>query len=156
MVFRGWAVAVSLARRERRAWVALVVGAVGLGLAALVVGPRALLDWTGALAVMARGFHLGTNVSLTVLALGAAERVGLGGHAAAFLVAAPLVGVPVVAFATRRWPVEQNLAAVLVASVLLAPLCWLHYAPILLIPAAACWRERSAVTGRAAAAPGTA
>jgi len=38
--------------------------------------------------------------------------------------------------------VERSAAIVLVASALLAPLCWLHYAPILLIPAAAWLRGR--------------
>jgi hypothetical protein len=141
-VYPAWAIGVSLFRRERRAWVTVGV-AVGLAaLAAVVVGVGAYRDWTAALGVLASGLRPGTNVSVSVAALRGAEALGLAGHGAAFLVVAPLVGVPAVAFATRSWSVERSAALVLVASVLLAPLCWLHYAPIVLIPAAAWLRGR--------------
>jgi hypothetical protein len=143
-IYPGWAIAVALFRRDerRRAWVTVGLAAALIALAAAVVGVGAFRDWTAALGVMASGLRTGTNVSLPVAALRVAGRLGFSGGGAVFLVAAPLLGVPWVAFATRAWPFERSAAVVLVASALLAPLCWLHYAPILLIPAAAWLRGR--------------
>ncbi|HVZ72808.1 MAG TPA: glycosyltransferase 87 family protein [Polyangia bacterium] len=137
-VYPAWGVATALARRTPSAWRGVALAVVACAAAALVVGVRGFRDWTLGLGVLASGLRVPTNVSLS---LALASLVGAG---SAFLVAAPLVGPPLVAVVTRRLDARVSIGLVLVASVLLAPLCWWYYAPILLIPGAAAWRARSA------------
>jgi Glycosyltransferase family 87 len=139
-VYPAWILLTSLARRERDV-LALVV-AVAIGAASVaVVGVAGFRAWSMALSVLASGPRWRANVSIPVALV---RLVGHEGGAKGFLVAVQLVGVPSVAIALRRRARPLREAAILVASLVLAPICWWYYAPILLIPAAAWWRGRGA------------
>jgi len=138
-VYPGWIVLTSLARRERDILaVAVAVALVAASVA--VVGVAGFREWSTALSVLASGPRWRSNVSIP---LALVRLVGYEGDARGVLVAVQLVGVPTVALALRRKTRPLREAAILVASIVLAPVCWWYYAPILLIPAAAWWRGRN-------------
>ena len=141
-IYPGWVMLTSLVRREKGAS-AIAVATLILAVSFAVVGVAGFHDWSLALSILTAGPRVHGNVSVPVALVRIAVLAGYQGGARGFLVAAPFVGVPAVAFAIRRSPRMFRDASVLVASVLLAPVCWWYYAPILLIPAAAWWRTRA-------------
>lgn len=123
-VYPAW---VLVTKRPREALVGAAVAAGILGVSFAVVGVASLMDWLRLLGTLSSRVDWPTNVSFVHL-------VGYGGRAAPLL---PLLGVPLVAWSMRKSSRELAGAAVLIAAVFFAPVCWLHYAPMLLMPAAA-------------------
>lgn len=136
-----------LTRLLRRDWWALV----GVGAALVVVvnalhvvGLHAFREWGAALAILGGGPRLNTNVSISTAMVRLAGSFGYGGSGRLFLAASPLVGVPVVAFALRHRTRQLQGAVVLVAAVILGPLCWWYWlAPMSLMIVAALLRNKA-------------
>jgi hypothetical protein len=108
-----------------------------LGASLVIVGAAGFRDWFEAMSMYVVGPRTRWNVSLPVLIVRAAGALGYTGVGKPFLIGAPLIGVPLVAYALRRLGRAVREGWILVAAVLLSPICWWHYAPMLLLPAAA-------------------
>lgn len=129
-VYPGWL----LLRRDRGALLGALAALGVLAATVPVVGLHAFVEWRRALAILSSVPSVAGNVSLPHL-------LGLHGTAATML---PLLGAPLMAFLARGLARPVRAGLVLAVSVLLAPLCWWYYAPILLLPAAALFAPRSA------------
>jgi hypothetical protein len=128
-VFPAWML---LTKRGADALAGVVAAAVLVGASALVVGVAGVTDWIRVAGVVAPGADWPTNVSLPHL-------VGYHGKAAPLFAC---VGAPLTAWLMRRRSRELAGAVVLVVAVFLSPICWWHYAPMLLMPFAALVAER--------------
>jgi len=121
----------------RRRWGALVVGAIGVlavsAAATPLVGPAAWGDFLTLLARVSDPITTPGNATIGALA----HRAGLDRAAAAGLqwLSVALVGVAWLVATLRRPPVVGYLATVL-ASQLVSPILWDHYAMLLLLPVA--------------------
>jgi hypothetical protein len=127
----GWALAT---RRFRAVAIGLGVLAGGAIVAAAVAGPGAWLDWIGLIS------RVGTNALTApqVLSIGAiAYRAGIPLQVATLVQWGSAVAVGAVALvAWLRYPVPVAIVVTAVASVLVSPIVWAHYAVILLLPVA--------------------
>jgi alpha-1,2-mannosyltransferase len=127
----GWALAT---RRFRAVVIGLGVLLAGAAAAATVAGPGAWLDWLGLIS------RVGTNALTApqVLSIGAiAYRAGVPLPIATLVQWGSAVAVAAVAlFAWVRYPPSVAIGVTAVASVLVSPIVWAHYAVILLLPVA--------------------
>ena len=127
----GWALAT---RRFRAVAVGLGILVAGALLASVVAGPGAWQDWLGLIS------RVGSNAltSPQVLSIGAiAYRAGVGLPIASLVQwgsAAAAGAVALVAWV--RYPAPIAIVVTAVASVLVSPIVWAHYAVILLLPVA--------------------
>jgi alpha-1,2-mannosyltransferase len=120
----------------RRAWTA-IVAAVAVGVAiVLVAAVLGLGDWIGLASVLravSNALALPANVSI------GARLVGLGvdpGVAGLVQLANVIVLVAVVVFAGLRLPATPGFLVAVVASQLISPIVWTHYALVLMLPVA--------------------
>jgi hypothetical protein len=134
-VYPAW---ILLTKAWKEALAGVAVGATLLAASAPVVGIEGFRDWMRVVGVLGSGVDWPTNVSFVHL-------IGYSGKGAPLFV---LVGAPLTAWLLRRQPRSLAGAVVLIAAVFLAPVCWVHYAPMLLMPVAAAFAARA----RAAAA----
>jgi hypothetical protein len=155
-VFPVWPVALAWGARGRRGFAlrggaALVLAA---AVTALVAGPSSFVEWIrSGSAPLSQGTTVHGNFSapmgvLRLLALAGALDLGAGTMPTAarvFLVVCPLVGVPAIWHRLREAPPGLRDGLTLVAAVLLSPICWWFYAPLLLVPLAA-WRGARSAT----------
>ena len=127
----GWALAT---RRFRAVAVGIGVLLVGAVIAAVVAGPGAWLDWLGLIS------RVGSNALTApqVLSLGAiAYRTGVPLPIASALQWGSAATVAALALlAWIRYPPSVAIVVTAVASVLISPIVWAHYAVILLLPVA--------------------
>ncbi len=127
----GWALAT---RRVRALAIGLVVLAAGALLATLVACPGAWPDWLGLIS------RVGNNALTApqVLSIGAiAYRAGVGLPIATVIQWASAAAAGAVALlAWVRYPASVAIVVTAVASVLVSPIVWAHYAVILLLPVA--------------------
>jgi alpha-1,2-mannosyltransferase len=127
----GWALAT---RRFRAVAIGLGVLLIGAVAASAVAGPGAWLDWIGLIS------RVGSNALTApqVLSIGAiAYRAGVPLPIATLLQWGSAVAVAAVAlFAWLRYPPSVAIGVTAVASVLVSPIVWAHYAVILLLPVA--------------------
>lgn len=120
---------------------AVVVGALGLILGALVCGFDSYAQWAHAvLPIAGQGTFNPDNYSFSMGVLRVAQ--GLGWHYAG----APLVGLPklwlssaaiagplITLLLTRRSPLRWRVALITIAAAWCAPLCWSTYLPLILV-----------------------
>lgn len=143
-----WPLAFAALRRRGALVGATVTVTLASLAAATILGPvrflRADLDWLRyMLPAIGQGYVHPHNVSLSFAVIRIAQVFGwtyAGGPlpvlARLWLVAAS-VGVPVLAgWVLRRKTERMQLATIVVASVLFAPVCWMDYLPVLLLPGA--------------------
>jgi hypothetical protein len=127
----GWAFAT---RRFRALSIGLGILLTGVIAAAAVAGPGAWLDWVGLIS------RVGSN-SLTapqVLSIGAiAYRAGVPLPIATLVQWGSAAAVAAIALlAWLRYPLSVAIVVTAVASVMVSPIVWAHYAVILLLPVA--------------------
>ena len=127
----GWALAT---RRFRAVAIGLGVLLAGAVAASIVVGPGAWLDWMGLIS------RVGSNALTApqVLSVGAiAYRAGVPLPVATVIQWGSAVVVGAVALLTwLRYPPTVAIVVTAVASVMVSPIVWSHYAVILLLPVA--------------------
>ena len=127
----GWAL---VTRRFRAVAVGLGVLLAGAVVAAVVAGPGVWPDWIGLIS------RVGSNALTApqVLSIGAiAYRAGVPVQIATVIQWGSAVAVGVVALvAWVRYPAPVAIVVTAVASVLVSPIVWAHYAVILLLPVA--------------------
>lgn len=140
-----WALCLALYHGKRRAWQHMLLFAVPLLLASVwLVGLRNWMMWWPSTApVASQGTFSPFNWSLSLYILRLTSSVGwLQGDVAlpiwakAFLSACAIIAPLTTAFLARRTSSEMQLALVASAGVLFAPICWMVYTPILLLPVA--------------------
>jgi hypothetical protein len=144
-IYPAFPLGVALARgRPRLAPTVAVLAAIAAATLA-TVGARAFTAWAElAWPDLGRGALIVYNVSLSMGLVRLGALAGLYDlstgvvptGARVFLGLAPIMGAALAAYAARRRPLRAQQAWVLIAAVWLSPICWWHYAPILLIPAA--------------------
>ena len=129
-VLFGWAVAT----RRPRAIAAGLAGLIGVSLAsAIIVGPQAWVDFVTLLVRVGSPIATPHTVSLGTLAYGAGLPL-MAATVLQWLSIAVVLGVMV--WTWFRRDVESSLLMTIVASQLLSPILWDHYAMLLLLPAA--------------------
>jgi hypothetical protein len=133
----GWALAT---RRFRAVAIGLGVLLVGAVAASLLAGPGAWLDWVGLIS------RVGSNALTApqVLSIGAiAYRAGVPLPTATLLQWGSAAAVGAVALlAWLRYPPSVAIVVTAVASVLVSPIIWAHYAVMLLLPVALLLQRR--------------
>ncbi len=127
----GWALAT---RRFRAVAVGLGILLVGTVIAAVVAGPGAWLDWLGLISRVGRN----ALTAPQVLSVGAiAYRAGVALPLATIVQWGSAAAVAALALlAWLRYPPSVAIVVTAVASVLISPIVWAHYAVILLLPVA--------------------
>lgn len=142
--------------RGRVLWPAAIVIALGTLLGLAVYGPMSFVRWAQwGLPVPTQGSFEANNISLTYLGLRLARALGwwsysggeLPAAARLYLAASGCLGAAGAVFLTRRQSPAMQYAVTLVAGVLCAPLCWITYLPLALVPFAICVRERRSQAG---------
>ncbi len=129
-VLFGWALAT---RRWRSAAIGLAVVAVAVVVSAAVVGPSALVDYLRVLLAISKPVTTPQNVTLGAVAY----QGGVPEGTATVLQVALMAGtLAVAAIAWIRADGEVSFVVSVVASQLISPVLWSHYAVILLLPTA--------------------
>ena len=137
--------------RGRVLWPAAIVIVLGALLGLAVYGPLSFVRWAEwGLPIPTQGSFEVNNVSLTYLGLRLARALGWwsysGGElppaARLYLAASGCMGIACAVFLTRRQSPTMQYAVTLVAGVLCAPLCWITYLPLALVPFAIYVREQ--------------
>jgi hypothetical protein len=138
-IYPGWTL---LTRPKHEALLGAAAAASVLGGSLIVVGVRGFVDWFAVARKLAAGADWHTNVSVSFRLVQVLGRPDLSGTVA-FVATAGAVWLATVML--RRGRVSREVAGslVLVAAMALAPVCWIHYAPALLIPAAARLRAKT-------------
>ena len=120
---------------------AIFIGALILGL--IVCGPEAYLRWARNVPpVLSQGTFEGANASLSIGVLRLLRACGIWHYETGplptgprlFLTASTLIGPLTTWWLARRWPDDLRQSCVGAATVLFAPLCWIDYLPIFLVP----------------------
>ncbi len=163
-----WALAAAVAKQGRRVLVqGLAAGLAAVLVCVLAMGPVRLgqvcVEWFRVMPpALAQGGFIGTNWSLSFLPLRVARWAGwwtyvggpLGPAWRLWLAAASFAGPLATWWVTRRWEVRLHISAVMIAALLLSPLCWKGYLAVALVPAAVLVRRRVEARSRAGAAAG--
>ena len=150
----------SVGKSEGRAQIwggALVVGALGLLLGALVCGPDSYAQWAHAvLPIAGQGTFNPDNYSFSMGVLRAAQLLGwhyaggpLAGLPKLWLSGASVAGPLATLLLTKRLELRWRVALITVAAAWCAPLCWSTYLPLILVLLAlvvAKQRKRSATS----------
>ena len=132
-------------RDEGRAQIwggALVIGALGLGVGALICGPNAYAQWAHAvLPIAGQGTFNPDNYSFSMGVLRVARAAGwhyaggpLTGLPKLWLNVAAVGGPLGTLLLTRRLELRWRVALITVAAAWCAPLCWSTYLPLSLVP----------------------
>ncbi len=144
--------AAGVARRPATAWRQAAAAAAIIAFSLLVLGPGPFVEWIRAGGVPLPNCTLiPPNVSLSTGVLRILHVTAFrGGLARSIYLAIPALLIGATFWGTRRWSPRAAAAAVLIATVWSAPVCWIGWLPILYIPLAVWVRGR---LGRADAAP---
>ena len=134
---------------------ALVVGALGLALGALVCGIDAYAQWASAvLPVAGQGTFNIDNFSFSMGVLRVAQRLGwdyaggpLTGLPKLWLSFAAVAGPLLTLWLTRRLELRWRVALITCAAAWCAPLCWSTYLPLALLPVALAWARWAPKSG---------
>jgi hypothetical protein len=154
-VYGVWPLAFAACRDRRRVVVGAGVAAVASGAVMLLaMGPAGAIEnvqawFAHVMPVIGQGTFRPFNVSLSFAVIRLAVWAGweftpgpLPAIARIYLMAVGIAAPLIAGWLTRRSPAPMQYAIVSCAAVLIAPLCWRSYLPILLAPAALMWHSR--------------
>ena len=156
-IYAAWPLfAVKRGEGRRRIWGgAVIIGALGLALGALVCGAQSYAQWARAvLPVAGQGTFNPDNFSFSMGVLRVAQSLGwnyaggpLTGLPKMWLSFAAIAGPLLALLATRRLTLRWRVALITCAAAWCAPLCWSTYLPLALLPIALAWAQWAPQSG---------